>query len=414
MRVAALWLSLVLVFTIPWEDALSVAGLGTLTRVIGLLVATVWLGSALSALRFRKPHPFHIAIFFFVLWNVLSLFWSLGADWTEQQIRTYIQLAILAWILWDLYTTPKALRMALEAYILGAYVTIASTILNYLAGQKISAYEERYAGSNVNANDLALILALGLPVAWYLAVSAAKGKKTSLFTLLNYAYVPAALFAIILTATRTALFAAAPAVVYMVGTANRLKLFHRVLILAALAGVFPFTPQSSIERLGTVGSSLSTGDLGGRGRLWQASMGVFSKHPFLGVGSGALQTPTLLSRVAHNTFLSVSAELGLIGLSFFVVMLAIVAYQAANQPKWLSWLWLTVLMIWVIGAFSLTWEYRKTTWLFLSLIVISASLFRRGDRIKEGSSLFDEPLVLPDAGDPGKALKQGPAMRGRG
>jgi O-antigen ligase len=321
----------------------------------------------------------------------------MGGNWTEQQIKTYVQLAILAWILWDLYTTPKALRMALEAYILGAYVTIASTILNYLAGQQVSASEVRYAGIHVNANDLALILALGLPIAWHLAVSAAKAEKTGLFTLLNYAYVPAALFAIILTATRTAFFAAAPAILYMVGTANRLKLFHRVLILAALVGIFPFTPQSSIERLATIGSSLSTGDLGGRGRLWQASIAAFSKHPFLGVGSGALQTPTLLPGVAHNTFLSVSAELGLIGLSFFVIMLAIVVYQAANQPKSLSWLWLTVLTIWFIGAFTLTWEYRKVTWLLLSLIVISANLFRRGDRIEEGSSLFDEPLVLPRA-----------------
>jgi O-antigen ligase len=126
-------------------------------------------------------------------------------------------------------------------------------------------------------------------------------------------------------------------------------------------------------------------------------LAIFSEHPLLGVGSGSLGTDSLLGTVAHNTFLSVLAELGLIGLSFFVVILAIVVHQAANQPKWLSWLWLTVLAIWVIGVFTLTWEYRKTTWLFLSLIVISASLFRRGDRIKGGSSLFDEPLVLPDA-----------------
>ncbi len=395
MRVAALWLSFVLVFTIPWEDTFTVPELGTLTRVIGVLAATIWLGSTLSDLRFRRPHPYHIAVFLFVLWNVLSLFWSMGVERTEQQIRTYVQLAILAWILWDLYTTPGALRMALEAYILGAYVAIASTILNYLAGQKISAYEERYAGSNVNANDLALILALAIPLAWHLAVSAGKGRKFSLFTLLNYAYVPAALFAIILTASRTALFALVPAIVYIGATANRLKLLYRILILAALVGILPLVPQSTADRLATTGDSISQGDLGGRGRLWLGSWAIFSEHPLLGVGSGSLKID--LGAVAHNTFLSVLGELGLIGFSFFVAMLAIVAYQAANQPKWLSWLWLTVLAIWVIGAFTLTWEYRKTTWLFLSLIVISASLFRRVDRIKEVSSLIGEPLVLPNA-----------------
>ncbi len=409
MRAAALWLSLVLVFTIPWEDAFNVAELGTLTRVIGMLAATLWLGSALSPLRFRKLHPYHMAIFLFVLWNALSLFWTMAGDRTEQQVKTYVQLALLAWILWDLYTTPKALRMALQAYILGAYVTVGSTILNYLAGQKISAYEERYAGSNVNANDLALILALAIPLAWHLAVSAGKGRKFSLFPLLNYAYVPAAFFAIMLTAGRTALFALVPAFVYIVATANRLKLLYRILILAAVVGILPLVPQSTTDRLATTPDSISQGDLGGRGRLWLGSWAIFSEHPLLGVGSGSLKID--LGAVAHNTFLSVLGELGLIGFSFFIAMLAIVAYQAANQPKWLSWLWLTVLAIWVIGASTLTWEYRKTTWFFLSLIVISASLFQRGDRIQEGPSLIGKPLVMPNASRVGIQAERGRRVR---
>jgi len=387
MRTVAFLLSLVLVFTIPWEDALTVGGLGTLTRVIGMLTAMVWFSSAIFARRFRKPHPFHMVMFLFILWNVVSFFWCVGIDEAVERIKTYIQLAMLAWILWDLYTTPLALKAALQAYILGAYVTIGSTIFNYLAGQKIDVYEERYAGANINANDLALILALALPIAWYLAVSATTGKKNTVLTLINYAYVPAALFAIILSASRMALFAIVPAVVYIVGTANRLKPLYRVLILAALLGTLPFIPQSSIERLATTGASLSTGDIGGRGRLWEATIAVYLEHPLRGIGSGALNAPNVLGTVAHNTFLSVLAELGLIGFILFVIMLAIVAYQAVTQSKWLAALWTSVLLIWAIGVFTLTWEYRKTTWLFLSLVVISASLFRRDESVGESSPI---------------------------
>jgi O-antigen ligase len=123
---------------------------------------------------------------------------------------------------------------------------------------------------------------------------------------------------------------------------------------------------------------------------------VFSKQPLLGVGSGALKTATFLGGVAHNTFLSVLAELGLIGFTLFVGMLAIVAYQAAKQPKWLSGLWLSILAVWCIGAFTLTWEYRKPTWLFLSLVVISADLFRRGDCLDEGPPLPARAPVFAD------------------
>ncbi len=399
MRTAALWLSLVLVFTIPWEDAINVVGLGTLTRVIGMLVGAVWLISVLLEGRFRKPHPFHMFMYLFVLWNIVSLFWSIGVKETEQQIKTYIQLALLAWILWDLYTTPKAQRMALEAYILGAYVTIGSTIFNYFTGQTIDANEQRYAGADVNANDLAITIALALPVAWYLIDSAANNKRSNLLTLINYGYVPAALFAIILTSSRTALFAIVPALVYILWSTNWLRPFHRTLVYAALVVLLltglPFMPQPNIERLATTWTSINTGDLGGRGELWHASIAVFLDHPLLGVGSGALNTATLLGAVAHNTFLSVLAELGLIGFTFFVLTLAIVAFEAVNQPKWLSGLWLTVLAIWAIGVFALTWEYRKPTWFFLSQIVISASLFRWCDNVGEGPLLSDESFV-PD------------------
>lgn len=388
MRTVAFLLSLVLVFTIPWEDALNMGGLGTLTRVIGMLTAMAWFSSAIFTRRFRKPHPLHIVMFLFILWNVASFFWSVGIDETVEHIKTYIQLAMLAWILWDLYTTPLALKAALQAYVLGACVTIGSTISNYLAGQIISVHEVgRYAGAGLNAVDLALVLSLSLPIAWHLATTAGNDAKAHVLRLLNYAYIPACLFTIVLTASRMALFTVVPAILYIIGTANQLKPFSRILVFIVLVGTMfalePYIPQSTVDRLATAGVSIATGDLGGRGGLWRASMEAFLEHPFLGVGSGALSTTNLLGTVAHNTFLSVLAELGLIGFTLFVIMLAIAAVQAANQPKWHAGLWITVLLIWAIGVFNLTWEYRKPTWLFLSLVVISSSSFRRYDSVEE-------------------------------
>lgn len=401
MRSVAFLLSLVLVFSIPWENAITVGEFGTLTRVIGMLTAASWLVSALKA-GFREPHPFHLVTLFFILWNVTSLFWSVGFDETVQNINTYVQLAILAWILWDLYTTPKDLRTALEAYIIGAYVTIGSSIYNYISGQEISTYSGgRYAGSELNAVDLALILTLGLPVAWHLAISAGNSIKDRILMLVNYAYIPASLFAIMLTGSRMALFAIVPAILYIVGTANRLKPFFRILIFAFLCGTLFgiqfYFPPSTVDRLATAFDSIAAGDIGGRLRLWGASMEVFSEHPLLGVGSGALGSSAALGSFAHNTFLSVLAELGLIGFILFVAMLSIVVYQAINQPKLLSMMWLTVLSIWAIGASTLTWEFRKPTWLFMILIVISASLFRRCDSERlEGTPLSAELPILPD------------------
>jgi O-antigen ligase len=385
MRTVTFWLSLILIFMIPWENNVTVAELGTLTRVMGLLVAAVWLVTILVAGRFRKPNRFHVAVYLFVLWNVVSAFWSVDVEATTQRIKTYLQLAGLVWILWDLYTTPEALKAGLQAYVLGAYVSIGSTVGNYLAGNAFNDDAlRRYTGAGLNANDLALILALGLPVAWHLAVSAVNDKESHVLKLVNYAYIPAALFAILLTASRMALFCTVPALLFILGTFSQLKLHSRAPIFVALIGILftfqPYIPQTSYDRLATVGSSIARGDLGGRAYTWHEGIMAFWEHPVFGVGSGAFATVAMETRqVAHNTFLSVLVELGIIGFALFVVILVVAVYQALRQPKRYLRLWLTVLLVWAIGVSALTWEYTKPTWLFLGLVIVSASLHSRRD-----------------------------------
>ena len=88
MRSIPFYLSLALIFTIPWENAVTVGALGTLARVTGMVTVTIWLGSALLERRFRRPHLFHAAVCIFGLWNILSLYWTADQVWTSQRIAT--------------------------------------------------------------------------------------------------------------------------------------------------------------------------------------------------------------------------------------------------------------------------------------------------------------------------------------
>jgi O-antigen ligase len=392
MRTFALWLSFILVFTIPWEDAFNIAEMGTISRITGILTAMVWFTSVVITRRFRDPYLFVVFTCIFCFWNMMSFFWSRGVDETVQQIKTYIQLGVMSWILWDLYTTSKALRSALQSFILGLYVALGSTIFNYFTEKEISAYEAgRYAGAGVNAVELALILAVGLPVAWHLAVSPTKGIMGRILRILNFLYIPAAIFGITLTGSRTALFAVLPGFLYIVAKKNMIKPFLRILIFAffliALFVLIPSVPDPTLERLSTTSASIATGDLGGRGNLWAGAIEKFSEHPILGVGSGALRSSGVLNGVAHNTFLSVLSELGLVGFVLFAVILVIVVLQLRRQPKLFSALWVSVLVTWAIGSFSLTLEYHKLTWLILTSVVVSSNFFEPRDRVTESSLL---------------------------
>jgi O-antigen ligase len=382
IRKIAFLTTLVLIFTIPWETAITVSSLGTLTRLIGFGAAGIWGVSVIISGRLRRFHAFHVAFVLFVLFNLASVFWTVNYEFTSTRIKTFAQLAVLSWILWDLITTPEELRQVMQVFIIGAYVTIGSQLYNFFLGQTIETYSAgRFSGAGQNAVEFALILSLSLPLAWYLAISQKPGRGANILKAINFAYIPLALLATVLTASRTSLVTNVPGLLYILGTLRKIRMQYRILIfivfIIAVIAVQPLIPQATLERLSTIGQSISGNDLGGRTKLWVEGLNIFLAHPFIGIGSNGLSAPTVLGTFAHNTFISILAELGLVGLLLFLAILVIVFFEAIKQPEPFSALWLTVLLVWFVGVFTLTWEYTKPTWFFLSIIVISGGIYHR-------------------------------------
>ena len=375
MRTVAYWLSLMMIFMISWEDMIQIGGL-TLARVTGLLVAGFWALTILVTGRFRKPHSFHLVIVIFLLWNFISVFWSLDVNRTAARILTYLQLAGLVLILWDLYVSPAALRAGLQAYVLGAYVAAGSITLNYFGGSEL--FTGRYTATGFNVNDVGLTVALGLPVAWHLAVSEHHSKMTQVLRLVNYLYLPVAAMAILLTASRGSLIAALPVILFVVASLPRFKMYQRVLIVAPLIGALfaltPLVPQASLDRLATVGSSIAEADLGGRVNIWREGLATFADRPLIGVGSGAFRLAVDSGMSSHNSYLTVLVEVGMIGFILLSIVVGIVVHQAVRHSKWDARFWFTVLFILALGNFVHGWVDRKATWLFLGFVVVSANL----------------------------------------
>jgi O-antigen ligase len=383
VRKFAFILSLVVIFTIPWEDAFTIAGLNSITRYAGILASGVWLVSVFFRRKIRRLNAFHVFLIVFSLWNVASLIWTVAYDYTYEQAKTYLQLFLLILIIWDLITTKNELFTAMQAYVLGCYIAIVTTIINYSIGRTIRVYDiGRYAGVG-NAVELALTLTLGLPLAWHLA-TANQTQNNKFLRTVNFIYIPLSLFAILLTGTRMALLAVIPAFIYILWTYGRIKPLIRVSSFFALMGSMFFLqeliPSTTIDRLGTIINSITSGDLGGRVILWKRSLLIFTQSPLIGMGSGVLRSPLVLGTQAHNTFISVLAELGLIGLLLFLFILIIVFQHIFLQEKDLSRLWMAIFSIWVIGVSTLTWEHRKVTWLLFTFIILGASIHKSNSR----------------------------------
>jgi O-antigen ligase len=167
---------------------------------------------------------------------------------------------------------------------------------------------------------------------------------------------------------------------------GRQRIAAVVTLALIVSAVLLFAPATSWERLSTVPNELERGTLTGRTLIWSAGWELFREHPLLGVGANAFRLT--VSRVlaepirlddpspappAHNTFLSVLVEQGIVGLALFLALIVSLVVSLWAAPLLSRQLWLVCLAVWAIGVSDLTWEMRKPTWFFFGLLVAHAA-----------------------------------------
>lgn len=385
MRTITFALSLVFIFFVPWEGVIEIPGLGTAAKMAGIALAAAWLATVLLTAQIRRPRPFHVVVFLFVLWNGLSIFWTADPGRTVTHLQRWVQLFILVFILWDLYTTREALLAGLQAFILGEYIAIGFALSNFLSGDVFYTHYQRFSyADQSNPDGFGIIVVLGIPVAWYLASIKSPWKIGSLLKLVNYAYIPMAFLGLSLSGTRTALLASIVGMAFGIASLTRLRLVARLaiflLLAAAILTLLPYVQDlRSFQRFSTTGPELTEGNLNNRTNNWAEGLETFTEHPVLGVGANMYRSVNSLGKLAHNSFISILVELGSVGFALFATILAIAALQTLRLPKWDAAFWLTLLLAWAICASSLTYEYRKATWLILSMAAISPTVIRDRD-----------------------------------
>jgi hypothetical protein len=378
---ASLWL---LAFAIPWEDAITIGGFGTSARLIGMIAVVLGVAAAIERGKLRTPVLGHLLMAVFVTLAAVSYLWSLFPEGTLAQVMTYLQLLVMVWLIWELAPHVQNQIRLLQAYVFGTFVSGLDTFYEFLSHQE-SVYQ-RYAGARLDANDLGLMVALSIPVSYYLLIQS-RGKIVWIYRL----QLVLAGTTIVLTASRGATLAGIVALTIVPFTHSRLTGRQKIAVLLTLtlvvSGVLLFAPETSWERLSTVPSEFARGTLTGRTLIWGAGWELFREHPFLGVGANAfritvsrvlkepirLDDPTSPAPPAHNTFLSVLVEQGILGLVVFCSLLGWLMFSMRAMPAPSRQMWSVCLAVWAIGVSSLTWEMRKPTWFFFGLLVANAT-----------------------------------------
>jgi O-antigen ligase len=380
MRRVARSALLVLIFTMPWENMWQVGSAVRISKLAGAAAALVWFVTVVVTGTLRRPRPLHVAILSFATWNLVSLLWSQDPTSTVDQALTYLQLALLVFVLYDTLRTLGDLRAAMQAYVLGSWVTVIGLFAKYLSGGAEEAV--RFTTGTFEVNALGFVVGLAIPFAWYLASGQREHARPSIWTVPNLVYIPVAVVAVLLTGSRSALVSLLPGVVYVIVWLFRLGVSRRILAVIVLGSVAfllssqPVVPQRTLDRLATTGTAVTSSSFGGRADTWEFAFQTFQAHPLIGIGSGAFRTPGV-EKAAHNVALRFLAEIGLIGFLLFLAVLVLTVLDIRGQPRMLAGLWISLMMMWAIGASVHNFEDRKQTWFVFAMIAVGAGLQRR-------------------------------------
>jgi O-antigen ligase len=372
----AAWALLCLfVFTIPWEKSVWVPGIGTFARLLGIVAFGAGVAAAVVRRAPRRPNLALALAGVFMAWSGATYFWSLDRAATLARAVTLAELWVMFWLIWESCRGAARQRQLMAAYLAGAVAASAMAFARYAAHLQTSY--RRYAAAGFDPNDFGLVLALAVPMALYLSLTA-----RGAWCWLARGAALAAILAIFLTASRTALVATLVGFVFAAWTWRRARPAQRVSSVALLAvvlfGMMPAAPAPQRNRLATLPGELQGGTLHGRTHIWKCGLKAFKARALAGVGSGAYpaavqpwlgRPPVAAFRyVAHNTFLSVLVETGLIGFGVYALLLGVLAAFVWAMPPPERALWAVLLAAWAAGVFTLTWEQYKPTWLIMALI----------------------------------------------
>lgn len=395
------------VFSIPLEEVASLPGLGTLSRLLGLIFALSYVLHRGTKLNIKAVSGW---AWVYLIWATASLTWSVEPAWDGY--FNLLQLMIMMFLVADLIGNDEgsikwilftAVIAAVLAGSLGLYAFVRSPVA-FVTGGRVSALE----GQSVAHFGLSLITGFltCFGVIFFPGLSYLKRAALVVCFMILLA-------AILASGTRSAWMGVAIGV--FIGYSHlfsprNLLAFGVVAALGAIA-LFSVPATSSIPSklfnasFDRAGSAVSSGGAG-RTDIWHVGVGIFLDHPVLGVGyrnfekafnyNYVAKSPIPIegnvgeNRPPHNHYLGTATDLGLIGLVLLVGWFgALIPRPLPRSGKWM--IVSTILLAYLISASFSNVQNRKYFYLVLAMAEGGRCLRGRNSELKRKSATSFAP-----------------------
>jgi putative inorganic carbon (HCO3(-)) transporter len=323
----------------------------------------------------------------------VSAAWALDSGAAISASIRLITVVALVLVVYSAVRTPRDLRLVASAFVAGTFTV---TVISLANGNSIAG--RLSAGGAFDPNYLAAVLVAAIALAAFMLSGALPGERLALIVALGTFGV-----ALILTGSRGGLVAAAVVLVVGVFAAGPLRgravAIGLIVIAAGLAYYLVLLPPELRDRV----SNVSTTSSSGRTDEWQIALHMAGDHPIVGVGIGNYpisQIAYVTSQInlqkvdyvrnegliAHNTYLEVLAEMGIVGLSLLVAIMGYALVQGwraigvATTRSGRTTAIMRGLFVGMVGLMTayvfLSGQYQKRLWLLLGLLVALPNVAR--------------------------------------
>jgi putative inorganic carbon (hco3(-)) transporter len=393
------------VLTFPEQLPFGVAS-GTVAKPLGVLLVLSWILHLLrnpDAPFLPRDQPLlAAALTAFFGFAVTSSLWASETGLVFSNAGRLFQMALLFVIVFTAVRTRADLFVLTGAYVFAAVVTAAYAITS---GVMVAG---RLTGGIANPNFLAAELVAAVVLAGFLL--AATSSTVLRFGLVASIVLNAVGFT--LTQSRGGILALATALAVAVVVGGRLRPY--VIVGALLAGVVGATYYVAVaapsvrDRL----TNISAQGSAGRSDEWTIAFRIFRGHSIGGAGLGnySALAPNYVTQnlqllrvnfvlrgfVAHNTYLQILSELGVIGSTLFAVFLfgviglAVTSLRAgtlsSDDRASAVARGVIVALIGLLAAYFFgSALYAKQLWLLLALAAALATITRRPNEAEEAN-----------------------------